>query len=131
MLDADGRPTTDPEVGLKGSMVPSGGYKGVGIALTVELMAAAMAGATLGAVASPFSGTAGGPPKTGQFFIAIDPEATAGGLFQEKLADLIASFREQEGARLPGDGRQAARIRAAKEGVAVNAALLEKVRALL
>ena len=94
-------------------------------------MAAAMAGATLGAVASPFSGTAGGPPKTGQFFIALDPEATAGGLFQEKLADLIASFREQEGARLPGDGRQAARIRAAKEGVAVNAALLEKVRALL
>lgn len=131
VLDADGQPTTDPEAGLKGSMVPSGGYKGVGIALTVELMAAAMAGATLGSVASPFSGTAGGPPKTGQFFIAIDPEATSGGLFQEKLADLIASFRDQDGARLPGDGRQAARIRAAKEGVAVNAALLEKVRALV
>jgi len=130
-LDAEGQPTTDPEAGLKGSMVPSGGYKGVGIALTVELMAAAMTGATLGAVASPFSGTAGGPPKTGQFFIAIDPQATAGGLFQEKLSELIASFRDQDGARLPGDGRHQARIRAASDGVAVNAALLEKVRALL
>ena len=131
VLDAEGQPTTDPEAGLKGSMVPSGGYKGVGIALTVELMAAAMTGATLGAVASPFSGTAGGPPKTGQFFIAIDPQATAGGLFQEKLSELIASFRDQDGARLPGDGRHQARICAARDGVAVNAALLEKVRALL
>ncbi|MEC8015754.1 MAG: Ldh family oxidoreductase [Pseudomonadota bacterium] len=131
VLDAEGQPTTDPEAGLKGSMVPSGGYKGVGIALTVELRAAAMTGATLGAVASPFSGTAGGPPKTGQFFIAIDPQATAGGLFQEKLSELIASFRDQDGARLPGDGRNQARIRAARDGVAVNAALLEKVRALL
>jgi (2R)-3-sulfolactate dehydrogenase (NADP+) len=131
VLDADGQPTTDPEAGLKGSMVPSGGYKGVGIALTVELMAAAMTGATLGSVASPFSGTAGGPPKTGQFFIAVDPSATSGGVFQEKLADLIASFRDQSGARLPGDGRLSCRQRAASEGVAVNAALLEKVRALV
>ncbi|APG49058.1 malate/L-lactate dehydrogenase-like protein (plasmid) [Phaeobacter porticola] len=131
VLDGDGQPTTDPDAGLQGSMVPSGGYKGVGIALTVELMAAAMTGATLGAVASPFSGTAGGPPKTGQFFIAIDPAATSGGAFQEKLTDLIASIRDQDGARLPGDGRRASRIRAASDGVAVNAALLEKVRALL
>tara|TARA_Y100001956_G_scaffold6689_1_gene5855 strand:+ start:3707 stop:4714 length:1008 start_codon:yes stop_codon:yes gene_type:complete len=131
VLDADGQPTTNPEAGLKGSMVPSGGYKGVGIALTVELLAAAMAGATLGSVASPFSGAAGGPPKTGQFFIAIAPDATSGGLFQEKLSELIASFRNIEGARLPGDGRQASRIKAEKEGVPVNTALLEKVRALI
>jgi (2R)-3-sulfolactate dehydrogenase (NADP+) len=131
VLDADGQPTTDPEAGLKGSMVPSGGYKGVGIALTVELMAAAMTGATLGSVASPFSGTAGGPPKTGQFFIAVDPGATSGGLFQEKLGELVASFHDQDGARLPGDGRKGCRSRAATEGVAVNAALLEKVQALV
>lgn len=131
VLDADGQPTTDPDAGLKGSMVPSGGYKGVGIALTVELMAAAMTGATLGSVASPFSGTAGGPPKTGQFFIAIDPVATAGGVFQSKLADLIESFHTQDGARLPGDGRASCRKRAKTEGVAVNAALLAKVRALV
>ena len=29
-LDPDGNPTTDPNVGLKGSIAPSGGYKGVG-----------------------------------------------------------------------------------------------------
>ncbi len=131
VLDSDGNPTTDPDAGLKGSMVPSGGYKGVGIALTVELMAAAMTGATLGSVASPFSGTAGGPPKTGQFFIAVDPEATSGGAFQEKLTALIASIHDQDGARLPGDGRKTCRQKAAEQGVAVNAAMLEKIRALL
>ncbi len=131
VLDADGQPTTDPEAGLKGTMVPSGGYKGVGIALMVEMMAAAMAGATLGKDASPFSGPVGGPPKTGQFFIAIDPNATSGGDFASRMSDLVAALHDQEGARLPGDGRAAHRERAATQGVAVNSATLEKVRALL
>lgn len=131
VLDVDGKPTTDPEAGLKGSMVPSGGYKGVGIALMVEMMAAAMTGASLGTEASPFSGPVGGPPKTGQFFIAIDPAATCGNSFAERLATLVASIRGQEGGRLPGDGRAKARAKAAIEGVAVSSATLEKVRALL
>ena len=59
-------------------MLPAGGYKGVGSALLVELMAACLTGATIGARASPFSGTAGGPPKTGQCFIAIAPDARLG-----------------------------------------------------
>lgn len=131
VLDVDGNPTTDPDAGLKGSMVPSGGYKGVGIALMVEMMAAAMTGASLGTEASPFSGPVGGAPKTGQFFIAIDPGATSGGSFAERIATLVASIRDQDGARLPGDGRAKARAHAASQGVAVNTATLEKVRALL
>lgn len=130
-LDPDGRPTTDPEIALKGSMAPSGGYKGVGVALMVEIMAAAMTGATLGINASPFSGTKGGPPKTGQFFLAIDPAATSGGLFAERLSALVAEIRDQPGARVPGDGRKAARRRAERKGVTVNPATLEKVRGWL
>lgn len=126
-LDGEGDPTTDPNVGLKGSMAPSGGYKGVGIALIVEMMAAAMTGATLGIHASPFSGTVGGPPKTGQFFIAIDPGATSGGDFPNRMKDLIDAFRDQENAHLPGDGRGAKRALARKNGVAVNVATLARI----
>ncbi|WP_294227998.1 Ldh family oxidoreductase [uncultured Shimia sp.] len=129
-LDAQGKPTTDPEVGLKGSMAPSGGYKGVGIALMTEMMAAAMTGATLGTEASPFSGTAGGPPKTGQFFLAIDPGATSGNDFSARISALAASIRDQENARLPGDGRKAKRARAQTEGVAVNVATLDRINAI-
>ncbi|WP_170384084.1 Ldh family oxidoreductase [Ruegeria atlantica] len=130
-LDADGNPTTDPEVGLKGSMAPSGGYKGVGVAVLVELLAAALTGATLGINASPFSGTAGGPPKTGQFFIAIDPGATAPNAFEAGVSGLVDAIRAQEGAHLPGDGRRAKRVRARTEGVAVSTATLTRIEAMV
>ena len=130
-LAPDGSPTTDPALGLKGSMAPSGGYKGVGVALLVELMAAALTGATLGRSASPFSGTAGGPPKTGQMFIAIDPGATSGGAFADRIEDLIGAIRAEAGAHLPGDGRAAARQRAKADGVAVNVATLQKIEAII
>ncbi len=130
-LDGDGNPTTDPNVGLKGSMAPSGGYKGVGVALLVEMMAAALTGATLGINASPFSGTAGGPPKTGQFFLAIDPAATAGDLFATRIADLANAVHDQDGAHLPGDGRTKKRALAQTQGVAVNTATLARIEALL
>ncbi|MDH3662998.1 MAG: Ldh family oxidoreductase [Alphaproteobacteria bacterium] len=130
-LDPDGQPTTDPEIALKGSMAPSGGYKGVGVALMVEIMAAAMTGATLGINASPFSGTKGGPPRTGQFFLAIDPAATSNDLFAERIASLVEEIRDQPGVRLPGDGRKAARRRAGRRGVAVSVATIEKIQASL
>lgn len=126
-LDPDGRPTTDPDVALKGTMAPTGGYKGVGMALLVEIMAAAMTGATLGAHASPFSGTKGGPPKTGQFFLAINPDTTSGGAFAERLDSLLGEMREQPGVRVPGDGRRAAGRRAASRGIKVNPATLAKI----
>lgn len=126
-LDPDGRPTTDPNLALKGSMAPAGGYKGVGVALMVEIMAAAMSGATLGINASPFSGTKGGPPRTGQFFLAIEPSLTSGNRFADLLTALVEEMRDQPGVRVPGDGRRAARRRAERKGVKVNPATLEKV----
>lgn len=126
-LDSDGNPTTDPNVGLKGSMAPSGGYKGVGVALMVETLAAALSGGQLGIHASPFSGTEGGPPRTGQFFIAIDPNAGSGEVFAKRMFDLVQAVCRQDGAHLPGDGRHTARSAARRTGVAVNTATLEKI----
>lgn len=126
-LDPDGNPTTDPQVALTGSMAPSGGYKGVGVALLVELMAAALTGATLGIDASPFSGTAGGPPRTGQFFVAIDPEAGSDGAFAANLKALTGAIHAQPDAHLPGDGRRARRAGARLNGVAINTATLRRI----
>ncbi len=74
-FDADGNPTTDAATALKGQYGPGWRLQGFGSGLMVELFAAALAGATLGKDASPFAGTAGGPPRTGQFFFAVDPGA--------------------------------------------------------
>lgn len=129
-LDAEGRPTTDPQAALGGTMAPSGGHKGVGLALTAELMAAALTGATLGIDAAPFSGTEGGPPRTGQLFIAIAPEAASGGAFAERVTALAAAISAQPGARLPGAGRRAARRRADQDGLRVDPQVLAQVREL-
>jgi (2R)-3-sulfolactate dehydrogenase (NADP+) len=128
-LDADGRPTTDPDQALKGSMAPAGGYKGFGIGLLVELMAAALSGSSLGIHASPFSGTAGGPPRTGQCFLAIDPGPPSGNAFSERVSDLVAAIEGQDGARLPGDRRQRSRARSLAEGVLVEDSLIATVSA--
>ena len=109
-------------------MAPAGGYKGVGSALLVEIFAACLAGANPGLVASPFSGTAGGPPGTGQFFIAIDPGPSSGGGFASRLATVTAAFAE--GARLPGSRRLAARARADIDVDPATLAAVEKLAGL-
>jgi len=128
-LDTNGRPTTDPAAALAGSMVPMGGHKGSGIALMVEIMAAAVTGASLALDASSFADNEGGSPRTGQFFIALDPQRFSGGAFDQRLGRLLAAIEDQEGARLPGGGRLAARERTGREGVEIPEALYKKIRA--
>lgn len=125
----DGQPTTDPDVALKGTMAPSGGYKGFGAGLMVELLAAAASGAVLALDASPFSGTAGGPPRTGQFFIAIDVATSSGGDFAQRVTRLVEAIAAQEGAHIPGAKREAARAKAGA-GIAVSADLVQQIRDL-
>ena len=128
-LDAEGNPTEDAEAALAGSMRPAGGQKGFGAGLMVEIFAAALAGANLGLEASPFSGPKGGPPGTGQFFIAIDPSAFAGDAFAPAMDRLAEAITEQDGARLPGARRAANRARIEAEGVAVPQDLIDRIAA--
>jgi (2R)-3-sulfolactate dehydrogenase (NADP+) len=121
-FDADGRPTTDPAAALKGTMAPAGGYKGVNAALLVEVFAACLAGANPGVAMSPFSGNAGGPPGSGQFFLALAPAATSGGHFAEHLSTIVAALGAETDGRLPGSRRRAARARHDREGVDVGEA---------
>jgi len=64
----DGKTTTDANIAMTGTMAPSGGYKGFGVGLLVEIMAACLGGGVLGTQASSFANDVGGPPATGQFF---------------------------------------------------------------
>ena len=105
-FDNQGNSTTDAKEALKGTMAPSGGYKGFGTGLMVEILTACIAGGNLGTKASSFAGEDGGPPSTGQFFIAINPEKFNSN-YENSLQTLIDSIVTQEGARLPGSKRQA------------------------
>jgi (2R)-3-sulfolactate dehydrogenase (NADP+) len=130
-LDADGRPTTDPTEALAGTMIPIGEAKGAALALMVEVMAAAVAGACLAFEATSLLNADGGPPDLGQTVIVIDPKLSSGGIYGERMGALIAAIEAEDGARLPGSRRLESRARAAREGVAIAAPLHREILALL
>jgi len=127
-LDAAGEPTTDPQAGLAGSMLPIGAAsspKGAMLALVVELLVSALIGASFGFEASSFFVDAGNRPKIGQTFIVIDPDALAGReFFLDRLEVLIAEMQADAGVRLPGARREALLRKAESGGVEVSDALL-------
>ena len=127
-LDRDGNPTTDPAKGLEGSMAPSGGYKGFGQGLIVEVMCAALTGSSRGPQMGSFMANDGRPIGCGQFFIAIAPDQFSGGHFAKQVAALARSITAQDGARLPNARREANIKRLSKEGLPIGKALYERLK---
>ncbi len=129
-LDKDGRPTTDAEAAMQGTMLPMGDAKGAALVLMVEILAAALTGARFGFEATSFFTAPGEPPAVGQFLIAIDPRAFSGGAFAERLETLLGAILQQQGTRLPGARRYALRTAAARDGITIPAALHDELKAL-
>ena len=105
-VDAEGRPTTDPEAALGGSLVSMGGYKGWGFGLMAELLAAGMTGGVVSRDVKPLKAPEGPPHDLGQYYLLIDPEAS--GDFFARLAEVAAGVALDEGARMPGQGKNEA-----------------------
>ncbi len=130
-VDRDGKPTTDPQAGLEGSMLPAGGVKGAMLALVVELLCCALTGAAFGFEADSFFVDEGNRPRIGQAFLAIDPGALAGeDVFHERIETLLAAMCEDEAVRLPGLRRFELAERAARDGVQVGDALAQQLQQL-
>lgn len=135
-LDADGQPTTDPQAGMAGSMLPIGAVsspKGAMLALVVELLVTALIGAHFGFEASSFFVDEGNRPGIGQAFIVIDPGALAGNAgdtgYLGRVEVLVKEMLGDEGVRLPGARREALRQRALADGIEVSDTLLAIWRA--
>ncbi|WP_135468286.1 Ldh family oxidoreductase [Crenalkalicoccus roseus] len=130
-IDAEGRPTTDPEAALSGAMLAAGGAKGAALALVVELLCSALTGAAFGFEADSFFVDEGNRPRLGQAILAVDPGALAGReAFLDRMEALVAAMLAEEGVRLPGSRRAALAEAAAREGIAVPDALHARLLAL-
>lgn len=127
-LNASGQPTRDPAEILKGVMLPFGGHKGSGLALMVELLAAGAIGERFSFELEAEDNKDGGPPRGGEFMLAMSPEVMAGPGWAKHCEQFFARFEGIEGARLPGARRMATRQDdGARE---INAELLERVHGL-
>jgi (2R)-3-sulfolactate dehydrogenase (NADP+) len=130
-LDKEGNPTTDPQAGLEGMMLPAGGVKGAMLALIVELLCCALTGAAYGFEADSFFQDEGNRPRIGQAFLVIDPAALAGtGVFHERIETLVTAMLFDPDVRLPGQRRIDLAREAEAEGIEVPAALLDQLESL-
>jgi (2R)-3-sulfolactate dehydrogenase (NADP+) len=108
-LDRDGHATTDAAAAAGGSLCAIGGYKGVSLALLVDVFAGGLTASNFSFEASSFGDCAGGPPRTGQTVIALDPTMLAGFSFLSRTDALLDALQHEPGVRLPGERRLAAR----------------------
>lgn len=126
-LDIDGQATLDADAAMSGSLCAIGGYKGVSLALMIDILAAGLTGSNFSNQASSFGDSEGGPPGTGQLIIAINPTRTGGLAFLTRTDAWLKLLEQQPNVRTPGARRLRMR-RLHEHGVDVPAGLWDLIR---
>lgn len=130
-IDRDGNPTNDPAAILEGAQLPFGGYKGGAIAMLVDLMCGPLIGEVSSVEAGAEDNGDGGPATGGELILAMDPTRFGGDDAIARGERLFAAMVDQDGVRLPGDRRLAARQKTPGEGIEIPASLHATIEGLL
>jgi len=124
-LDPAGKPTTDPAVAVKGSLLPIGGPKGYALSLMVEILCSALSDGEPGFQVT-YENMVKRPSNISQFFLVLNPDGFAGadryGARMTHIAEVIGQAKGMEGAappRLPGARGHAAARKTKAEGIAL------------
>ena len=136
VLDADGKPTTDPsklhteEFGVVGSLLPMAGYKGYGLAMVIELLAGVLTG--YGPAYTPDY-----QEGNGIFIIVVDVEKflplaafgkQADALFRHVKS--VSTDSETEEIFIPGELEYRTREKREREGIPVPDAVWADITAI-
>lgn len=133
-LDSQGMPTDNADAALAGILQPSGDYKGMGIAMMIECMAAAF-GAEQNAAKTtsmklPASGAVG---RERAFFLFLNPaiagDASAFTDYMRHWIDYYIESGDSE-SRVPGQRGEAMQIYCDKEGLSYPASVNAELRIL-
>lgn len=133
-LDANGQPTTDPVAATEGMLLPTGGYKGLGLGILGEILAGSLAcslddrDTMRDAVRG--SGASGGGSA---FFWVINPARVNGrSSFDALVGDWVEHYLHHAGeaARLPGRRAAAAEQSVLRDGLSIDEPIAARLRAL-
>jgi len=128
-LNKEGKETTDPaEIVDGGVLLPFGGYKGSSIAMMVELLAGALLGEWFSFETKENDNNDGGPPKGGEFILAISPERIAGSGWDKHADQFFNKMSGMDGVRLPGARRHKNRLDLGPRKI--NSDLIKKIKSL-
>jgi len=133
-LDEEGNPTNDPHTAIESNhVVPIGGYKGYGVAVVMDILAAVLTGADWGTRILAKRG-AKEPVSDGHFFIAIEIEPFMPlGEFKARMDEMIKGIKAAKPARgveriyLPGELEFERKERYLKTGIPLPSAVVESL----
>ncbi|MFT5086488.1 MAG: LDH2 family malate/lactate/ureidoglycolate dehydrogenase [Candidatus Latescibacterota bacterium] len=99
--DLEGNDTTDPEVGLRGSIIPIAEHKGYGLTLFIEILAGLLGGAPYFGIARDQVEDHMHEKGIGHFFMAIDPSRFMPlSDFKAAVASMVTGIKSSP--RMPG-----------------------------
>ncbi|MDP9607223.1 UNVERIFIED_ORG: (2R)-3-sulfolactate dehydrogenase (NADP+) [Variovorax paradoxus] len=120
----DGTPTVDAAEALAGALLSSGGNRGFGIGLMVEILASFFTSSAMSLETKSLQQDSGPPHGLGVFCLLLDPTAIAGDQFWVNLGRLQDAILAQPGTRLPGTRKDV------REEIAVESTMWEKAQSL-
>ena len=138
LVDADGKPSTNPaDYPTRATLSPLAGYKGYGLALMVEVLAAALTGAAMTREIHSWTQELDTVTGEGHAFIAIDcgammPEGVFAGRMRT-MTESITGAPRAPGARriwLPGQKEWEKREEALRSGILLPADVVASLRAM-
>jgi len=135
--DRDGRPTDDPNEGMRGMMLPLGGYKGYGLSLMIDVLSGVLSGAGFGTHIADFYLQADQPEDVGHFFVALDVSRFMPlPLFLARVEQMVSEIRACQPAEgvariyVPGEIEAETAARRRREGIPLPADMVRDLRAL-
>jgi LDH2 family malate/lactate/ureidoglycolate dehydrogenase len=136
-VDEAGRPTSDPESALRGSVLPFAGPKGSGLAMMIDLLTGGLLAGVTGDEIGDMYDDWSRPQRVSHIFVAVDPDAFLG---RDAYLGLVAGFVQRvhglppaEGfdqVLLPGEVEESARRTAERDGVLLADAVVRDLEAL-
>lgn len=120
-LDREGRPTRSAAAALDGMLLPTGGHKGIGIAMLVEVLAGSLTGIQPGKQGSGKMM----PPEFGGFLLLLNPELIAGAGYAAHIGEWVADYlASSDDMRVPGDRTSRTELERRKDGIPIPPGLL-------
>ena len=98
IIDKDGKPTTDPgEYEKGGTLLPFGGYKGYGLAMMVETLAATLSGAAMTKNVHAWNTDENCGGNVGHFFMALDITKLGNSAdYKKRVDDMIDEIKNSK-----------------------------------
>ncbi len=136
-ITADGRPTTDPNEGMKGTVCPIGGPKGYGLSLFMDIMCGILSGAQFGPHLNNMWNDFENPQDVGHMFLCVDVSKFVPlDEFKARIAQMkeeIKALPKAPGVSeifLPGEIEQRRRAERKANGIELSDVVYEELRGL-